>query len=125
MMHHFLGDQAFHKGLISFLKQYQNGNADKNDLFSVLTKEAHTANALLSNETVQLIMETWTNRAGFPVVHSIADYENNKLKIFQVCFSLVLWLKFITNSLSNIATNSYFFYFPVQLQFTPEITNEH
>lgn len=87
MMHHFLGDQVFRNGLINFLKQYQNGNADKNELFASLTHEAHAKNVLLPNETVKLIMDTWTNRAGFPVIHSIADYSKNKLRIFQVSVS--------------------------------------
>lgn len=84
MMHHFLGDQVFRQGIINFLKQYQNGNADKNDLFAALTKEAHAANVLLPNETVKLIMDTWTDRPGFPVIHSVADYDKNILRIFQV-----------------------------------------
>lgn len=92
MMHHFLGDLVFRKGLISFLNQYQNGNADKNDLFSTLTKEARASNAQFPNETVKVIMDTWTERPGFPVIHSIADYENNKLKIFQVSFVSTFFL---------------------------------
>lgn len=84
MMHHFLGNEVFQNGLINFLTQYQNGNANKDDLFSTFTKEAHAAKILLPDENVQTIMDTWTNRPGFPVIHVIADYDKNKLRIFQV-----------------------------------------
>lgn len=84
MMHHFLGDQAFRNGLINFLTQSQNRNTDENDLFSVLNKEIEPSDFWFPNETIKAIMDTWTERPGFPVVHSIADYEKSKLKIFQV-----------------------------------------
>lgn len=83
-MHHFLGDQVFQNGLIKYLTEYQNGNADKDQLFEALTKEAHAAKALLQNETIKMIMDTWTDRPGFPVVNVVADYQKNKLRIFQV-----------------------------------------
>ncbi|CAH1155226.1 unnamed protein product [Phaedon cochleariae] len=88
MMNHFLGEETFKKGLINFLRKFNNSNADRNDLFASLTEEAHKSEILLKNETVKDIMTTWTERAGFPVVHCMADYEKNKLHIFQRRFYL-------------------------------------
>lgn len=86
MMNHFLGEDVFKKGLISFLKKYENGNADRNDLFNSLTEEAHKVPVLLPNETVKQIMDTWTERPGFPVIHAIADYPRKKLRLIQVYY---------------------------------------
>lgn len=86
MMNHFLGEQTFKEGLVSFLKKYQNSNADRNDLFETLTKAAHTRNVLQSNESVKTIMDTWVQRAGFPVVTALANYSQNKIKLFQKRF---------------------------------------
>ncbi|KAG5885710.1 hypothetical protein JTB14_037730 [Gonioctena quinquepunctata] len=88
MMNHFLGEDVFKRGLTNFLKKHLNGNADRQDLFTSLTEEAHKSEALLRNESVQQIMDTWTERAGFPVIHCIANYEKNKLHIFQKRFYL-------------------------------------
>lgn len=98
MMHNFLGDQVFRNGLINFLNQYQNGNADKDDLFSVLTKEVKTNNLNFPTENLKDVMDTWTDRPGFPVVHSIADYEKNKLKIFQVSYLILYFRQFFIHS---------------------------
>lgn len=84
MMNHILGEDVFRNGLIGYLRQHQNANADRQDLFASLTTEAHKAGALLPNETVKIIMDTWTERAGFPLVTVTADYENKKLHITQV-----------------------------------------
>lgn len=84
MMNHFLGEEVFRNGLISFLRQHENANADRQDLFTSLTTEAHNAGVLLPNETVKMIMDTWTEKAGFPLVTVTADYENKKLHITQV-----------------------------------------
>lgn len=100
-MHHFIGDQVFRKGLINFLNQYQNGNADKDDLFSALTKEVQSNNLHFSTESVKVIMDTWTDRPGFPVVHSIADYEKNKLKLFQVSY-LFLSIRFVLFHITSV-----------------------
>ncbi|KAJ8960401.1 hypothetical protein NQ318_013681, partial [Aromia moschata] len=89
MMNHFLGETVFKNGLINFLKTYQGRNADRQDLFSSLTEEAHKAGVLLPNETVRIIMDTWTGRAGFPVVTATADYERHKLHISQKRFYLI------------------------------------
>ncbi|KAJ8921422.1 hypothetical protein NQ315_003040 [Exocentrus adspersus] len=88
MMNHFLGDEVFKNGLINFLRIHANDNADRQDLFASLTEEAHRAGVLLQNETVKDIMDTWTEKAGFPIITCIADYEKNRLHITQKRFYL-------------------------------------
>lgn len=88
MMNHFLGEEVFRRGLINYLQKHQNGNADRQDLFTSLTMEAHKADVLLQNDTVKHIMDTWTERAGFPLVTAAADYENKRLHITQRRFYL-------------------------------------
>ncbi|XP_056640007.1 aminopeptidase N-like isoform X2 [Diorhabda sublineata] len=86
MMNHFLGEETFKAGLVKFLKKYRNSNADRNDLFETFTEVAHTNNVLPSNESVKTIMDTWVERAGYPVVNAIANYAQNKIKLFQKRF---------------------------------------
>ncbi|XP_076258416.1 aminopeptidase N-like isoform X2 [Rhynchophorus ferrugineus] len=88
MINHFLGEEAFKRGLIKYLEKFKYGNADRNDLFAALTEEAHASGALLPNETVKHIMDTWTEQAGFPVINVVADYQRNTLKLVQKRFLL-------------------------------------
>lgn len=84
MMNHFLGESVFKNGLINFLNKYQYKNADTNDLLAALTDEARKTQALGLNETLQEIMEDWIKKPGFPVIHAVADYKTNKVKLIQV-----------------------------------------
>ncbi|XP_072384886.1 aminopeptidase N-like isoform X3 [Diabrotica undecimpunctata] len=86
MISNFLGEETFKTGLTNFLTKYSYKNADRNDLFASLTEEAHQRQVLLPNETVKTIMDTWTERAGFPVVYANADYEQNTLRLSQKRF---------------------------------------
>ncbi|XP_030759010.1 aminopeptidase N-like isoform X1 [Sitophilus oryzae] len=88
MMNHFLGEDTFKTGLIKYLEKFKFGNADRDDLFDSLTEEAHRSGALLPNETVNEIMSTWTEQAGFPVINVVPDYVKNTLKLVQKRFLL-------------------------------------
>ncbi|KAJ8967087.1 hypothetical protein NQ314_003099 [Rhamnusium bicolor] len=48
-----------------------------------MSKEAHREGVLSRNETVKDIMDTWTERPGFPVVTAIADYEKKQNPYFS------------------------------------------
>ncbi|XP_050507051.1 aminopeptidase N-like isoform X3 [Diabrotica virgifera virgifera] len=86
MISNFLGEETFKTGLTNFLTKYSYKNADRNDLFASLTEEAHNRQILLPNETVKIIMDTWTERAGYPVIYAYADYEQNTLSLSQKRF---------------------------------------
>ncbi|XP_063912538.1 aminopeptidase N-like isoform X2 [Zophobas morio] len=86
MMNHFLGEETFKNGIISYLKKHQFGNADRDDLFETLNKEAHKKGSLDSSLNVKTIMDSWTKQPGFPVVTAIRDVANKKLILSQKRF---------------------------------------
>ncbi|RZB41451.1 aminopeptidase N, partial [Asbolus verrucosus] len=86
MMNHFLGENVFKIGLINFLNKYKYGNANREDLFAVLTEEAHKSGSLDKSMTIKDIMDSWTKQPGFPVVTAIADKANKKLILSQKRF---------------------------------------
>lgn len=108
MMNHFLGEEVFRRGLINYLQKHQNGNADRQDLFTSLTMEAHKADVLLQNDTVKHIMDTWTERAGFPLVTAAADYENKRLHITQV--STQVCVLCLVRSRNKRSGNKHYYY---------------
>lgn len=97
MMNHFLGEETFKAGLIKFLNKYQYGNADRYDLFTTLTDEAHQRGSLDKRMNIREIMSSWTEQPGFPVVTAIADVANKKLIFSQKRF-------FYTNNKPNNST---------------------
>ncbi|CAO1436554.1 unnamed protein product [Diamesa hyperborea] len=68
MMRGYLGESTFRSGLKSYLKKFEYGNALQDDLWEVMTEQAHTDEVLQKNLTIKQIMDTWTLQAGYPVV---------------------------------------------------------
>ena len=68
MMRGFLGESTFRSGLKNYLKKFEYGNALQDDLWEVMTEQAHTDDVLQKNVTIKQIMDTWTLQAGYPVV---------------------------------------------------------
>lgn len=69
MMRGFLGENSFLMGLRNYLNKYAYGNAVQDDLWEIMTVNAHKDNVLQNEYSVKEIMDTWTvNSAGFPVV---------------------------------------------------------
>ena len=66
----------------TFSRAYQCATQD--DLWEVLTEEAHRRGVLDLHVSVKRIMDTWTLQTGFPVVNVIRDYESNSFTISQV-----------------------------------------
>ncbi|VEN47672.1 unnamed protein product [Callosobruchus maculatus] len=60
MLHHYIGDADFRKGMHLYLTRHQYGNTFTEDLWAAL-EEA-------SNKPVKDVMSTWTKQMGFPVV---------------------------------------------------------
>ncbi|XP_078048992.1 puromycin-sensitive aminopeptidase isoform X1 [Augochlora pura] len=60
MLHAYIGDDDFRKGMNLYLNRYSYGNAETMDLWRAL-EEA-------SNKNVGSVMSTWTEQQGFPVV---------------------------------------------------------
>lgn len=60
MLHHYIGDEDFRKGMNVYLTRHQYKNTFTEDLWAAL-EEA-------SNKPVGDVMSTWTKQMGFPVV---------------------------------------------------------
>ena len=65
MLHNFLGDETFKKGLQGYLREFAEGNAAGGDLWRNLQQA--------SNEPVSQIMESWILQAGHPIVSVAAE----------------------------------------------------
>nr|XP_023015706.1 puromycin-sensitive aminopeptidase-like [Leptinotarsa decemlineata] len=60
MIHHFIGDDDFRKGMHLYLVKHQYNNTFTEDLWAALTEA--------SSKPIAEIMSTWTTQLGFPVV---------------------------------------------------------
>ncbi|XP_020219267.1 aminopeptidase M1 isoform X1 [Cajanus cajan] len=61
MLQGYLGDVAFQKSLSTYIGRYQAQNAKTEDLWNVLSE--------ISGVPANLMMNTWTKKAGYPVIH--------------------------------------------------------
>ncbi|XP_070156779.1 puromycin-sensitive aminopeptidase [Polyergus mexicanus] len=80
MLHAYIGDADFRKGMNLYLERHSYANAETEDLWAAL-EEA-------SNKAVRRVMSSWTKRQGFPVVkvdHHQKD-ENRILSLSQERF---------------------------------------
>ena len=69
MLHSYIGDDDFRKGMNLYLKKHSYGNAETDDLWDAL-EEA-------SSKNVRRVMSTWTEQQGFPVVQVKYRQEGN------------------------------------------------
>ena len=60
MLHSYIGDDDFRKGMNLYLKRYSYANAETNDLWAALEET--------SSKPVRDVMSTWTKQQGFPIV---------------------------------------------------------
>lgn len=60
MLHDYVGDEDFRKGMNQYLTKFQYSNAFTEDLWDALGKA--------SGKPVQNVMSTWTQQMGFPVI---------------------------------------------------------
>ncbi|XP_025091662.1 puromycin-sensitive aminopeptidase-like isoform X2 [Pomacea canaliculata] len=81
MLHSYLGDQDFCKGMNLYLIRHQYKSACTADLWAALEE--------VSGKPVASIMSTWTSQAGFPVLKVTQKWEEDKcvLEITQRKFS--------------------------------------
>ncbi|KAK6630961.1 hypothetical protein RUM44_003133 [Polyplax serrata] len=100
MLHKYIGDEDFRKGMNIYLKRHQYKNTYTEDLWAAL-EEA-------SNKPVAAVMSTWTKQMGFPVVRVKVDQgpDSTLLTLSQERFCVnkscknpdVLWMVPITVS---------------------------
>ncbi|KXZ75511.1 Puromycin-sensitive aminopeptidase-like Protein [Tribolium castaneum] len=70
MLHNYIGDEDFRKGMNLYLTRHQYKNTFTEDLWAAL-EEA-------SNKPVGAVMSTWTKQMGFPVIKVTSRPDNNK-----------------------------------------------
>lgn len=80
MLHAYIGDNDFRKGMNLYLKRHSYANAETEDLWAAL-EEA-------SNKAVRNVMSSWTKRQGFPIVkvHCSQEGDNRILSLSQCRF---------------------------------------
>uniref|UniRef100_A0A8D9EPL0 Aminopeptidase n=1 Tax=Cacopsylla melanoneura TaxID=428564 RepID=A0A8D9EPL0_9HEMI len=64
----FLTKEVFQKGLTAYLTKFSYSNAESKDLWDALTEAGHQAKILPDGLTVNTIMDSWTTKAGFPIL---------------------------------------------------------
>lgn len=77
MLMHYVGEEAFRKGLSEYFKTHAYMNTEGTDLWSALSKS--------SGKDIGTFMETWLNYPGFPVV--TVKQDKTKLTLTQHHFS--------------------------------------
>ncbi|KAH8420771.1 hypothetical protein KR222_004323, partial [Zaprionus bogoriensis] len=83
MMHIFIGDKAFRRGLNSYLEKHAYGNAKQEDLWQALTKAAHAIGSIPPDLDVQTVMDTWTLQPGIPLVNVQRHYPTKSATVTQ------------------------------------------
>lgn len=84
MLNITLGKNTFQKGLANHIGKYKFSTASDNDLWTSLTDQAHQDGTLDQTITVKDIMDSWTDRPGYPILKVQRDYSNGKVVLSQV-----------------------------------------
>ncbi|CAG2116436.1 unnamed protein product, partial [Medioppia subpectinata] len=71
MLHRYIGDEYFRKGLHLYLDQHKYGNTVTDDLWTSLQKA--------SDRPVREVMNTWTKQKGYPVITVKSRRDGNSL----------------------------------------------
>lgn len=70
MLHHYIGDSDFRKGMNIYLTRHQYKNTETEDLWAALSEA--------SSKPVASVMSTWIKQMGFPVISASAEQVGNK-----------------------------------------------
>ncbi|KAJ1522912.1 hypothetical protein ONE63_002052 [Megalurothrips usitatus] len=74
MLHRYIGDQDFSRGMNIYLSSFQFGNATTDDLWTAL-EEA-------SKKPISEVMSTWTRLVGYPLITVRCEISGNARKLF-------------------------------------------
>nr|XP_002056536.3 aminopeptidase N [Drosophila virilis] len=88
MMHIFIGDVAFRRGLNCYLVKHAYSNARQEDLWLALTEAAHQCGSMPLDLDVQTVMDTWTLQKGIPLINVKRHYMMKTATITQQRFLL-------------------------------------
>ncbi|XP_055677770.1 aminopeptidase N isoform X2 [Lutzomyia longipalpis] len=73
MMNSFLGEEAFQNAVRSYLKRFEYANAVQNDLWQIMSEFGHKYRVLPPELNVKNIMDTWTIKAGYPILSVVRN----------------------------------------------------
>ena len=74
MLHNWIGDDAFRRGMENYLNKFAYSNALTGDLWTELGSA--------SGKPVNDVMSGWTSRMGFPMVTvTVLNWSNNQLRV--------------------------------------------
>ncbi|CAM4758864.1 unnamed protein product [Rotaria magnacalcarata] len=76
MLHDYIGDDAFRKGLHNYLTEYSYKNTITTNLWSHLSKA--------SDKPVNEVMSSWTLQMGFPLVTIIEEQQPNNIRVLKL-----------------------------------------
>lgn len=115
MLYHMMGPENFLKGINSYLKTYEYGNAETAQLWESL-------NQFSQDNDISAIMNTWTAQVGYPVITFTKNYDTNTTQITQTRFLTIppvvpdqtLWQVPITLANSNNFSQVDTFIFPIR-----------
>lgn len=71
-----LGKEAFKEGIQEYIKTYADGNADWNELVSILDEK--------SPKDIKQWSEVWVNSSGRPIVTDAVEYADGKISNFKI-----------------------------------------
>lgn len=75
MLHHYIGDEDFRKGMNLYLTRHQYKNTQTEDLWTALSES--------SSKPVTEVMSTWIKQMGFPVI-SISSEQKGSKRVLQL-----------------------------------------
>ncbi|GAB0092441.1 Aminopeptidase [Sergentomyia squamirostris] len=76
MINSFLGEKAFIYALRSYLKRFEYSNAVQDDLWQTMSELGHKFQVLPPELEVKDIMDTWTVKAGYPILSVMRNGTN-------------------------------------------------
>ncbi|XP_014243033.1 puromycin-sensitive aminopeptidase [Cimex lectularius] len=76
MLHRYIGDADFRKGMHLYLTRHQYSNTFTEDLWAAL-EEA-------SKKPVRAVMSTWTKQMGFPVIRVVSSEQEGNCRVLKV-----------------------------------------
>lgn len=75
MLHHYIGDADFRKGMNIYLNRHQYNNTQTEDLWAALSEA--------SSKPVAEVMSTWVKQMGFPVI-SVSSVQNGTKRVLTL-----------------------------------------
>lgn len=74
MISNWLGEDTFVTGVSNYLKKHKWGNTQTSDLWNSLTE--------VSGKDVNLVMDTWTKKIGYPLI-TVKELGSNEIEVTQ------------------------------------------